>query len=44
VRARGEVQRSAFGMDARRVVLGDRVRLDFAIRALPAAPPAPDAG
>lgn len=38
VRARGEVQRSAFGMDARRFVLGDRVRLDFAIRLHPAGP------
>jgi polyisoprenoid-binding protein YceI len=42
VRARGEVQRSDFGMDARRFVLGDRVRLDFAIRVHPAG--APDAG
>lgn len=33
VHARGEVLRSLFGMDARRVVLGDRVRLDFTIRA-----------
>jgi polyisoprenoid-binding protein YceI len=32
VRARGEVQRGDFGMDARRIVLGDRVRLDFSIR------------
>lgn len=37
VRARGEVQRSDFGMDARRIVLGDRVRLEFAIRAHPGA-------
>jgi len=36
VHARGEVQRSDFGMDARRIVLGDRVVLDFAIRAEPA--------
>jgi polyisoprenoid-binding protein YceI len=46
VRARGEVERSRFGMDARRFVLGDRVRLDFAIRTHDqAAPPPPrDAG
>lgn len=46
VRARGEVRRSDFGMDARRIVLGDRVRLEFAIRAQAApSPPAPaDAG
>ena len=46
VRARGEVRRGDFGMDARRIVLGDKVRLDFAIRARPPAPaPAPsDAG
>lgn len=41
VRARGEVQRSEFGMDARRFVLGDRVRLDFAIRAHDGAGRAP---
>ena len=40
VRARGEVRRSDFGMDARRIVLGDRVKLDFAIRAQPAGAPA----
>lgn len=39
VRARGEVQRSEFGMEARRIVLGDRVKLDFAIRAQPAGTP-----
>jgi polyisoprenoid-binding protein YceI len=40
VRALGEVQRSEFGMDARRFVLGDKVRLEFALRAHdPAAPP-----
>lgn len=33
VRASGEVERSQFGMNARRLVLGDRVRIDFAIRA-----------
>jgi polyisoprenoid-binding protein YceI len=33
VRARGEVERSEFGMTARRIVLGDRVKLEFAIRA-----------
>lgn len=32
VRAEGAVQRGDFGMDARRIVLGDRVQLDFAIR------------
>jgi polyisoprenoid-binding protein YceI len=32
VRASGDVQRSEFGMDARRLVLGDKVRLEFAIR------------
>lgn len=32
VHARGEVQRSHFGMDARRLVLGDKVALGFAIR------------
>lgn len=36
VRAEGAVQRGEFGMDARRVVLADRVQLDFAIRVLPA--------
>jgi polyisoprenoid-binding protein YceI len=30
--ASGDVQRSEFGMDARRVVLGDKVRLEFTIR------------
>lgn len=35
VRAAGEVRRSEFGMDARRVVLGDKVQLEFAIRAVP---------
>lgn len=39
VHARGEVQRSDFGMAARRIVLGDRVKLDFAIRTRPARPP-----
>jgi polyisoprenoid-binding protein YceI len=38
VRARGEVRRGDFGMDARRIVLGDRVRLEFAIRAQAPAP------
>ena len=32
VHASGDVQRSDFGMDARRVVLGDKVRLEFTIR------------
>ena len=32
VRARGEVERSDFGMDARRLVLSDRVKLTFSIR------------
>ena len=36
VRAEGEVQRSEFGMDARRIVLADRVQFDFAIRVKPA--------
>lgn len=31
VRARGEVQRSEFGMEARRFLLGNRVRLSFEI-------------
>ena len=35
VRASGDVQRSEFGMDARRVVLGDKVRLEFTIRTHP---------
>jgi polyisoprenoid-binding protein YceI len=34
VRAAGEVKRSEFGMDARRVVLGDKVQIAFVIRAL----------
>ena len=34
VRAEGEVQRTDFGMDARRFVLADRVQFDFAIRVL----------
>lgn len=33
VQARGEVHRSEFGMNARRIVLGDRVRLELTIRA-----------
>ena len=33
VSAVGAVERSAFGMDARRLVLGDRVQLSFSIRA-----------
>jgi polyisoprenoid-binding protein YceI len=41
VRAAGDVQRSEFGMDARRVVLGDKVQLNFAIRAIPATAPPP---
>lgn len=32
VRASGELERSEFGMDARRIVLGDKVRLHFEIR------------
>lgn len=32
VRASGEVQRSEFGMQARRFLLGDRVQLSFEIR------------
>ena len=32
VQARGEVERSEFGMDARRLVLSDRVKLTFSIR------------
>jgi polyisoprenoid-binding protein YceI len=36
VRAEGEVQRTDFGMDARRFVLADRVHFDFAIRVAPA--------
>ena len=32
VRASGEVRRSEFGMDARRVVLGDKVQLQFSVR------------
>lgn len=40
VRAQGELDRSAFGMTARRVVLGDKVRLAFEIRVAPAAGPA----
>lgn len=32
VHASGDVQRSEFGMDARRLVLGDKVRLEFTIR------------
>ena len=32
VQARGEVERSDFGMDARRLVLSDRVKLTFSIR------------
>ena len=34
VRASGEVKRSEFGMDARRVVLGDKVQLEFSVRLL----------
>lgn len=34
VRASGEVRRSEFGMDARRVVLGDKVELEFSVRLL----------
>jgi polyisoprenoid-binding protein YceI len=41
VRASGDVQRSEFGMDARRLVLSDKVRLDFAILTYDLA--APDA-
>ena len=46
VRARGEVQRSEFGMEARRFLLGDRVQLSFEIRAHDSGAPAPtrDAG
>ena len=39
VRARGEVSRSDFGMDARRLFVSDRVRLSFDIRLHPEAPP-----
>lgn len=35
VRASGEVRRSEFGMDARRVVLGDKVHLQFSVRLHP---------
>lgn len=41
VRASGEVQRSEFGMQARRLLLGDRVRLSFEIRAHDSGAPAP---
>ena len=44
VRARGDVERSAFGMDARRFVLGNRVQLEFAIRAHAGGDPPRDAG
>ena len=37
VRARGELERSDFGMNARRVAVGDKVRLDFEIRVHPAS-------
>ena len=40
VRAEGSVLRGDFGMDARRLVLGDRVQLDFAIRVHPVVIPA----
>ena len=36
VRASGELERSEFGMTARRFVLGDKVRLQFEIRVAPA--------
>ena len=36
VRASGDIERSAFGMTARRFVLGDNVRLEFEIRVAPA--------
>lgn len=36
VRAEGAVERSQFGMDAKRFVLADRVQLNFAIRVHPA--------
>lgn len=39
VQARGELQRSEFGMDARRLLLSDKVRLEFSIRAHPAIDP-----
>lgn len=42
VRASGDVQRSDFGMDARRVVLGDKVRLEFTILTHRHADPAPE--
>lgn len=32
VHAKGEVRRSEFGMDARRLVLGDKVQLEFSVR------------
>jgi polyisoprenoid-binding protein YceI len=32
VHARGELRRSEFGMDARRLLLGDKVRIEFSIR------------
>lgn len=41
VTARGTVERSRFGMDARRVVLSDRVDLSFSIRAHAAGEAAP---
>lgn len=36
VHASGQVKRSEFGMDARRVVLGDKVELQFSVRLLAA--------
>jgi polyisoprenoid-binding protein YceI len=42
VQARGEVERSDFGMDARRLFVGDKVRLNFDIRLREAS--AEDAG
>lgn len=44
VQARGEVDRSEFGMNARRVFVSDRVKLSFDIRLHPPAAPHPDVG
>ena len=44
VQARGEVDRSEFGMTARRVFVSDRVKLSFDIRLHPAPAARPDLG
>jgi len=44
VQARGEVDRSEFGMTARRVFVSDRVKLSFDIRLHPAPATRPDLG